>query len=114
MKLQWSYSSLKTFLQCPKKYYHLKVARDIQDSPGEAANYGKIVHKAAEDYIRDAVPIPEKFAYVRPILEALNRIEGEKFCEIEMGVKVVDGEYVSCDFDDPDYWWHGIADLPAA
>ena len=27
----WSYSSIKTFDQCPKKYFHLKIAKDIQD-----------------------------------------------------------------------------------
>ena len=59
MSVQWSYSSLKTFQQCPKKYYHLKIAKDIVDQGGEAAVYGTLVHKAAEDYVRDSVPIPE-------------------------------------------------------
>jgi len=26
----WSFSSIKTFEQCPKKFYHLKVAKDFQ------------------------------------------------------------------------------------
>jgi hypothetical protein len=111
MKIQWSYSSLKTFAQCPKKYYHLKVAKDIVDEGGEAAVYGTLVHKAAEDYLRDGVPIPEKFAYMRPVLDALNKIPGEKHCEIELGIKIRNGKFEACAFDDPDYWWHGIADL---
>ena len=111
MKAQWSYSSLKTFQQCPKKYYHLKVAKDIVDQAGEAANYGKLVHKAAEDYVRDGTPIPEKFKYMQPILDALITIPGEKHCEIELGIAVRDGQFEACAFDAPDYWWHGIADL---
>lgn len=111
MKAQWSYSSLKTFQQCPKKYYHLKVAKDIVDQGGEAANYGKLVHKAAEDYVRDGTPIPEKFKYMQSILDALIKIPGEKYCEIELGIAVRDGEFKTCAFDAPDYWWHGIADL---
>jgi hypothetical protein len=111
MSVQWSYSGLKTFQQCPKKYYHLKVAKDIVDQGGEAANYGKLVHKAAEDYIRDGIEIPEKFAYMRPILNAFNKIKGEKHCELEMGIAIRNGEFVACAFDAPDYWWHGIADL---
>lgn len=111
MKVQWSYSSLKTFQQCPKKYYHLKVAKDIVDTGGEAAVYGTLVHKAAEDYVRDNVPIPEKFSYMQPILDALIAIPGKKHCEIELGIKICKGKFEACAFDDPDYWWHGIADL---
>ena len=111
MKIQWSYSSLKTFEQCPKKYYHLKVAKDVVDEAGEAAAYGTIVHKAAEDYIRDGVAIPEKFKYMQPILDALNKIPGTKNCEMELGIAIRNGKFVACKFDDPDYWWHGIADL---
>jgi Protein of unknown function (DUF2800). len=56
----WSYSSIKTFDQCPKKYYHLKVAKDVKDIPGEAALYGTAVHEAAEHFVKDGTPIPEK------------------------------------------------------
>ena len=107
----WSYSSLKVFQQCPKKYYHLRIAKDVQQGDTEATIYGKEVHKAAEDYMRDGIPIPEKFAYMRPILERLERIPGNRYCEFEMALKQVQGEYVPCDFYDKDYWWRGIADL---
>lgn len=111
MPVQWSYSSLKTFQQCPKKYYHLKIAKDVENEGGEAANYGKIVHKAAEDYIRDGTPMPPQFSYMVPILDALKKIPGKKYCEIELGIAKKDGKFVACKFDAPNYWWHGIADL---
>lgn len=111
MPVQWSYSSLKTFQQCPKKYFHLKIAKDVENEGGEAANYGKIVHKAAEDYIRDGTPVPPQFSYMVPILDALKKIPGKKYCEIELGIAKKDGKFVACKFDAPNYWWHGIADL---
>ena len=111
MPVQWSYSSLKTFQQCPKKYFHLKIAKDVENEGGEAANYGKIVHKAAEDYIRDGTPMPPQFSYMVPILDALKKIPGKKYCEIELGIAKKDGKFVACKFDAPNYWWHGIADL---
>lgn len=107
----WSYSSIKTFDQCPKKYYHLKVAKDVKDEPGEAAHYGTMVHEAAELYIRDGTPIPEKFAYMRPIVERLEAIEGEKHCELKLGVKKTEAGYAPCGFFDKDVWWRGIVDL---
>lgn len=107
----WSYSSLKVFQQCPKKYYHLRIAKDVAQGDTEATIYGKEVHKAAEDYMRDGTPIPEKFAYMRPILERLERIEGDRYCEFEMALAETDIGHVPCDFYDTNYWWRGIADL---
>ena len=108
MSIVWSFSSLKTFQQCPKKYYHVKVAKDIKESDTVATLYGKSVHTAAEEYIRDGVPVPEKFAYLRDTLNHLKAIEGEKYCELKLGLAK---DLKACDFDAPDVWWHGIADL---
>lgn len=104
----WSYSSISTFKQCPKKYYHLRVAKDVKDEPGEAADYGTAVHLAAEEYIRDGKPIPEKFAFIRPVVEQLAALPGEKHAELKLGMRK-DGS--ACGFFDKDVWWRGIADL---
>jgi len=111
MTTAWSYSSIKTFDQCPKKYYHLKILKDVKDTGSEATIYGQEVHKAAEDYIKDGVPIPEKFAYIRGVVEALGRKEGEKHTELRLGVKRIDGGYEPCKFLGKGVWWRGIADL---
>ena len=107
----WSYSSIKTFDQCPKKYYHLRVLKDFKDEDSTATIYGKELHKAAEDFIKEGTPIPSKFSFIAPTLEALNRIEGEKHCEIKLGIAKRDGKFVPCDFFAKDVWWRGIADL---
>lgn len=104
----WSYSSIKTFDQCPKKYFHLKVAKDVKDDPGEAADYGTAVHEAAELFITQGTPIPEKFAFMRPIVEPLARKRGDKLAEIKLGVTE---ELQPCSFFAKDVWYRGIADL---
>ena len=112
INITWSYSSLKTFEQCPKKYYHLKVAQDVKDKGSAATIYGSSMHSAAENYVKDGTPVPPQFRYVVPVLDALKRIEGDKYCELKLGLrKTEEGEYKPCGFSDPDYWWHGIADL---
>lgn len=107
----WSYSSIKLFDQCPKKYYHLRVAKDVKDDMGDAALYGDLVHKAAEAFIKDGTPIPEEYAYMRPFVERLAALEGEKHAEIKMGVRKTPNGYEPCGFFDRDVWWRGIADL---
>jgi hypothetical protein len=104
----WSYSSLKTFQQCPKKYYHTRVAKDFKDEDSTATIYGKEVHKVAEEFIRDGTPVPEKYAFIKPVLESLNKIPGTKHCEIQFGLTE---DLKPCGFFDADVWWRGIADL---
>ncbi len=111
MSITWSYSSIKTFDQCPKKYYHLKIAKDVKDGDTTATIYGKEVHKAAEDFIKDGTPIPAKFSFIQPVVDSLNKIKGEKYCELQLGVAQRDGKIVTSDFFAKDVWWRGIADL---
>ena len=104
----WSFSSLKTFTTCPKKYYHIKVVKDIKEPEGEQALYGKVVHEAAELYVRDGKEIPAKFAFIKPSLDSLLKIPGEKFCELKMALNE---KLEPCDFFSPDCWFRGVADL---
>jgi hypothetical protein len=108
MSVVWSYSSLKTFQQCPKKYYHTKVAKDIKEPDTQATLYGKAAHTVAEEHIRDGAPVPPKFDYMKPVLEQLNSIPGEKLCEVKLGLTK---DLEACDFSAKNVWWHGIADL---
>ena len=111
MSTAWSYSSIKTFDQCPRKYFHLKVLKDVKDYGNQATIYGQEVHKACEDYVKDDVEIPEKFAYVRGVVEAIKRMDGDKHTELKLGVKKVEGGYEPCKFLGKDVWWRGIGDV---
>ena len=111
MSTAWSYSSIKTFEQCPKKYYHLKVLKDIKDSGSQATIYGQEVHQAAEDYVKDGTPIPEKFAYIRKVVERIAKQKGDKYTEHKMGLKKTEDGYETCKFLGKDVWWRGIADV---
>lgn len=107
----WSYSAIKTFETCAKKYEAERVTKEVKNTGTEATLYGEMVHKAAEEYIRDGKPIDPKFAFIEPYLQKLNAIPGEKFCELKLGIKKEDGRLVACDFFDPDVWFRGVADL---
>jgi hypothetical protein len=107
----WSYSSIKTFDQCPKKYYHLKVVKDVKDTPGEAAVYGTDVHEAAENYIKSGTPVPEKYKIIAPLVEKLATFPGDKHTELKLGLQRNDDGYSPCDFFDAAVWYRGIVDL---
>jgi len=107
----WSYSSINTFKQCPKKYYHLKVAKDVKDASSFAMYYGNRVHKAAEDYIKTNTPIPTKFKFIKKTLDSLKNIQGEKHCEKRFGLAKEDGDFSPTGFFSKNVWYRGIADL---
>lgn len=104
----WSFSKIKAFEQCPKKFYHLKVKRDYKEVETDAMRYGTEVHTAAEHYVRDGVEIPEAYSYMKPALDALLAKKGARLCEYKMGLTE---DLKACSFFDDDVWWRGIADL---
>jgi hypothetical protein len=108
MSVKWSFSSLKLFQQCPRKYYRTKVVKDIVEPDTTATLYGKSAHTVAEEYIRDGKEIPAQFAYMKPMLDRLASVSGNKFCEIKLGITE---DLEPCEFDAPNVWWHGVADL---
>jgi hypothetical protein len=106
--LVWSFSSLKLYEQCPKKYYHLRIAKDTVEPTTEAQLYGTVAHEAAEKYVRDGTPLPEGFLYMKDSLDVLRRIPGEKLCEYKLGLTE---DMQPCGFTDANVYFRGIADL---
>lgn len=108
MSNTWSYSSISLFQQCPRKYHRLRVVKDIVEPPQDHLIYGSAVHKAAEEYLRDGTPVPEKFAYIEPKIAPFKSMPGTLHCEYEMGVT---RNLEPCSFRAKDVWFRGIADL---
>lgn len=104
----WSYSALSTFQQCPRKYYRIKVVKDVKEPMSDVIIYGQALHKAAEEYVRDGKEIPEKFSFIKPYIDVLLTIDGERFCEYRMGLTK---ELQPCEFFAKDVWLRSVADL---
>lgn len=107
-KYTWSYSSISLFQQCPRKYYRLRVTKDIVEPPQAHLMYGTAVHKAAEDYVCGGVALPPQYEQFKVHLDRLKGLPGDKYCEYEMGLTK---DFEPCDFKAPDVWFRGIADL---
>lgn len=63
--LAHSFSSLELFdgdFGCPKKYYHLKVAKDYKEEENEYSVSGTRDHKALEDAVKEGTPLPPHLA----------------------------------------------------
>lgn len=104
----WSYSSLKQYQNCPKQYYEIRVAKNYIVKENEAMMYGKEVHSALEDYVKEGVELPKNYQRFKSAVDALINIPGKKYPELEMALTP---SKEPCDFNDENRWVRGIADL---
>lgn len=104
----WSYSALKEYQNCPKKYYEVRVAGNYETIPSPQMIYGTEVHKALEDYVRTGIALPKNYERFKRFADDLIAIPGVKYCEYEMALTK---EKTPCDFKDPNRWVRGITDL---
>jgi RecB family exonuclease len=104
----WSFSRIKAFQTCPKQFYHVSVLKEFPYEETEAMRYGTEFHKAAEDFIRDGTPVPDRFSFARQALQVLAEKPGEKICEQKLGLTA---ELEPCGFFDSNVWFRGIVDL---
>jgi hypothetical protein len=108
LKVKWSHSALKDFEGCARRYHAVKLLKKYPTPETEQIKYGKEMHKAAEDYVRDGTPIPEQFAFVKPTIDALMTKSGRRYPEFEMALTE---NLTPCGFKDDGAWVRGVADL---
>jgi RecB family exonuclease len=107
-KITWSHSALKDYEGCARRYHEVKVLNKFPFQDTEQTRYGKDLHLAAELYVKEGTPIPEHFAFIKPVLDALLAKSGRKFAELEMALTE---ELNPVAFNSPNRWVRGIADL---
>jgi hypothetical protein len=78
----WSYSRLKAFEDCPRRYYETQVCKDKWPEPkSEMLQWGDAVHKAMADSLRTGKPLPTVFHIYEPWLDKVRRTQGEMLVE---------------------------------
>lgn len=80
----WSFTALTNFETCPKQYYHLKVAKDTPDPPGEAALWGQRVHKALELRVKERTPLPDSLSGYEVMASKFDNLPGTILVEQQL------------------------------
>lgn len=105
-KLSFSHTALKDFGNCPKSFYHKRVAKDVVFIQGDAAKWGEEVHKHFENRVKTQSPLPTTLEAYEPVLAQFDGKRTE--CELQMAVN---DKLEPCDWFAPDAWIRGIADV---
>jgi len=106
--LKHSYSSIKDFAGCARRFHQVRILKRFKSEPTEATMYGERVHKAFELYLMQGTPLPEDLEKHRPLLDQLLGKGREIHCEKKLGVRA---DFTPCEFFSPDVWIRGIPDL---
>jgi hypothetical protein len=106
--LKHSFSSIKDFQGCARRFQQVRILRRFKQAPTEATMYGERVHKAFEEFIRDGAPLPPELSQFKALVEPLAQMSGEKLCESKMGLRK---DFSPCGFYDDDVWLRGIPDV---
>lgn len=102
-----SYTGIKEFEQCPRRFQATKILKLYPYEESEAARYGNEVHKALEDYTNLKTPIPEKHLQFKPVVDAILNKPGRHQAELAVGVR---RDLSPCKFFDKDVWLRGKID----
>lgn len=105
-----NYTFHKNYENCPRKAWHINIAKDLPKSEdSQAMRWGNTVHKAMEQRINSGTPLPEAMQ------------KWEKFCtfgpkmtvraEVKLGIRA-DG--TPCGFFADDVWMRGVIDVLAS
>lgn len=106
MTSAWTYSQLESFETCPKRHYHLRVARDVVEPPSPHQEWGTKVHTAFENAINKGDPLPEGMQQWQALATKLQALSGEKLTEHRFAI---DRNFQPVDWKSS--WSRGIADL---
>lgn len=101
-----SHTTLETFEQCPRKAWHLHVARDTPKIPYAP---GVNVHEALEARLRHGTPLPASLQHVEPMVQVIIGRAGDRLV-IEQRYAVT-RDWVPCDPYDAQCWLRGAVDV---
>lgn len=106
--IAWSYSTLNSFENCPRKLWATKIAKVVSDINKDNVA-GDDGHKAFANYIGKGIKLPETLSQYTPYCDKLRAIPGEKYIEMQL---TLDSNFVPTQWKNWDAAWvRGAADF---
>mgnify|MGYP000005566163 FL=1 len=115
--MAYSYTALKDFAHCPRKYHRVRITKTHKVETTEATEYGSAVHKALENYARDQTPLPYSLQQYQPYADALDVARATYTLIPEQTIGLTHDGQAVFGTDRADMWWArdikiaGICDL---
>ena len=110
MNLTHSFSALKMYENCPRRYMHQRVNKEVQDEGSDASKYGERIHEALELRLRDQSPLTDETRKYESLCTAIEREskDGELFVEQKM---TLNKNLTPTEWFAPDAWFRSVLDV---
>jgi len=106
----WSYSRLKNYESCPRRYKGIDIDKEFKPGESEQLDEGDRLHKAMAKRIMSDTPLPREFYYMEKHAAALAK-ETHPLqiinCELKLAMTQ---DYSAAGFFDKNVWARGVID----
>ena len=105
----WSFSSISTFITCPRKY-HAEYVLKQRSPPSQEMAWGTEVHKIFEKYVETPnsdQELPSGLTTHQPYLDALRDAPGKVYVERPIALNT---KLEPCGSFDKNVWYRGVVD----
>jgi hypothetical protein len=85
----WSWSRVKNFETCPRRYYAIDVTKEVKQDETPQLDEGDRLHKAMAKRVTDDTPLPREFYYMEKYAAALTQHDSNResiSCELKLAI----------------------------
>lgn len=108
----WSYSKLKNYNSCPKRHYHVDIAKDYKEEESEILRWGNMVHDGLASRLGPKkIPLPDNMTSFEEWAQRIESIPGELHTELKLAMRE---DFTGCGFFDRGVWLRGVCDVLVA
>ena len=104
----WSWSRLKNYRACPKRHYHVDLAKDYKEAEGEQLIWGNQVHDALAKRLAKKTPLPSTMQSYEGWAAGAEAVGGKVLVENKLGMTK---DFGKAGFFDDNTWFRAVVDL---
>lgn len=103
----WSYSALKNFETCPRRYHEYNVAKTVVEPESDAIRQGHAVHAAFEARVSKGTELPLGMGMHEPMLAKLASAPGKVYAERKLALS---SDFTPTTFFGKNVWFRAVLD----
>lgn len=104
----WSYSKLKNFESCPKRHYHVDIAKDAKEEESEQLVWGNEVHAALAARLSKKTPLPMPMKSYEDWCVKIEETPGELLVEQKLAIN---RDFGPTSWFAKDAWFRAVGDV---
>jgi hypothetical protein len=107
----WSYSKLKNFETCPKRYYNIDVAKKVREEESDELRYGNMLHKLLADAISGKAALPDAHKAMQKWVDVVAGVSSGSANILVEQQMAITADFAPTEWFSNTAWYRGIGDV---